>query len=105
EPPVVQGLGLRAGLLGAPAFARRCESALLLAAAAAERACGRAPVRQDRPVRRAFLQLQPQLPPARRASGEPLVWGLPEMPLRVPGAGAVHAQAATGRDLRPQPAR
>ena len=37
--------------------------------------------------------------------GQPLVRRLPEVPFRVPRAGAVHAQAAPGRHLRPQPAR
>ena len=97
EPPVVEGLGIRARFRRARAHARRRRSALLLAAAAAQRARGGAAVREDRSLRRAFLQLQPQLPPARRAPGQPLVRRVPEVPLRVPGAGAVHAQAAAGR--------
>ena len=55
-------------------------------------------------LRRAFLQLQPQLPHPRRAPDQPLVRGLPEVPLRVPGTGAIHAEAAAGGHHRPQPA-
>ena len=84
--------------------ARRRRPALLLAAAPVERTRGRAPVREDRPLRRVVLQLQPQLPPARRTPGQPLVRRLPEVPFRVPRARAVHVQAAAGRHLRPQPA-
>ena len=61
-------------------------------------------VRENRPLRCMVFQLQPQLPPARRTAGQPLVWRLPQMPLRIPRARAVHVQAATGRHLRAQPA-
>ncbi|KAG1252154.1 hypothetical protein G6F68_011918 [Rhizopus microsporus] len=90
---------------GEPCAGARCRGpALLLAAAADVGAGGGPPVRQDRFLRRALFQLQPQLPYPRRAPGEPLVRRLPEVPLRVPGAGPVHAQDAPGAHLRPQPA-
>ena len=49
-------------------------------------------------------QLQHRVPAIAGARGRQLVLRLPEMPLRVPGAGAVCRQAATDRDLRPRPA-
>src|SRR5690606_9500524 len=79
EPPVVEGLGVRAPVRrtrGTPGWRR----ALLLAATAAVGTRGRAAVRQERPLRRLVLQLQPQLPPARRTADQPLVRGLPEVP-------------------------
>jgi len=102
---LAEGLGVRAGIRRGSAPHDRCGPALLLAAASAERARGRTPVRQNRPIRLVVFQLQPQLPPARRTSREPLVRRLSEMPLRVPRAGAVHAEATPGRHLRAQPAR
>ena len=60
--------------------------------------------RGNRSLRRAFLQLQPQFPHPRRAPRAALVRRLPEMPFRVPGPGAVHAEAAPDGHLRPQPA-
>ena len=110
EPPVVEGLGVRTGARATYVQSHvAADLRLLLAAAPDERARGRAAVREDRPLRRALLQLQPQLPPARRTPGQPLVRRLPEVPLRVPRAGAVHAQAAAGgifgRNLLDDPAQ
>src|SRR3546814_18650353 len=78
QSPVVEGLGFRACVRRLRAAPHRRRPALLLAAAAVVRTGGGARVRALRSLRRAFFQLPPHFPSARRAPFPPPVRTVPE---------------------------
>ena len=98
QPPVVQGRRGGRAAAGRAGRARRAHRAVLLAPASPVRAAHRPAVRRDRQVRRGGDELQRRVQAARRERA--LVPELPEVPLRLPGHGPVHAPRAAHRHLR-----